>query len=100
MVISDAIVRLLDDGISKQSLEIESFDNNLLECPQYTRPYDFYGDKVPAVLLSGNHRDIKHYNDKMALRETLKYRPDLLENHQFTKEEIALLEEIRNEFEG
>lgn len=100
MVVSDAVLRLLNDGISKESLDIESYDNNLLECPQYTRPFDFYGDKVPAVLLSGNHRDIKHYNEKMALRETIKYRPDLLENHEFTKEEIALLKEIRNEFEG
>ncbi len=97
MVVCDSVLRLLDEGITKESLEVESYDNNLLEYPQYTRPYEYKGDKVPDVLVNGNHKLIKEYNLEMALRETLKYRPDLLENREFTKEEEKILERIKEE---
>jgi len=100
MVISDGILRLLDESISADSLNEESFDNGLLEYPQYTRPYDYYGDKVPDVLTNGNPREIARYNLKMALRETILYRPDLLENREFSEQEIKLLQEIKDELQG
>ncbi|MBQ6479394.1 MAG: tRNA (guanosine(37)-N1)-methyltransferase TrmD, partial [Erysipelotrichaceae bacterium] len=91
------ILRLLDEGISSDSLKEESFNNGLLEYPQYTRPVEYDGEKVPDVLQNGNHAEIRKYNLKMALKETMRYRPDLLENRELSKEEKNLLEEIGNE---
>ena len=97
LVLIDGIARLLENAISDESLKEESYDDNLLEYPQYTRPVDYDGDKVPDVLQSGNHKDIRRYNLKMALRETMLYRPDLLDNRNFSDEEKELLKEIKNE---
>lgn len=97
MVIIDGILRLLDEGISSDSLKEESYNNDLLEYPQYTRPYEYDGVKVPDVLASGNHEKIRQYNLKQSLKETLLYRPDLIEKHSFTKEEAKLLKEIKDE---
>ena len=97
MVLIDGILRLLDEGISSDSLKEESFNNGLLEYPQYTRPVEYDGEKVPDVLQNGNHAEIRKYNLKMALKETMRYRPDLLENRELSKEEKNLLEEIGNE---
>ena len=63
MVISDAVIRLVDDVIS-ESLEVETFDNSLLEYPQYSEPYDFRGLTVPAILYSGNHKAIAKWRLK------------------------------------
>lgn len=97
MVLIDGILRLLDEGISSNSLNEESYLNGLLEYPQYTRPVEYNGDKVPEVLQNGNHEEIRKYNLKMALKETLINRPDLLDKRQFTKEEKILLAEVINE---
>ncbi|MBO4918551.1 MAG: tRNA (guanosine(37)-N1)-methyltransferase TrmD [Erysipelotrichaceae bacterium] len=97
MVLIDGILRLLDEGISSDSLKEESFNSSLLEYPQYTRPVEYEGERVPDVLQNGNHSEIRRYNLKMALRETLLYRPDLLENRELNKEENELLKEIKNE---
>lgn len=97
MVISDGILRLLDESISSESLKEESFDNGLLEYPQFTRPFDYDGKKVPEVLVNGNHKDINRYKLKNALKETVLYRPDLLKNRDFTPEEIEILKELLNE---
>lgn len=97
MVITDGVLRLLDDAISDESLKEESFNNGLLEYPQYTRPTEYNGDKVPEVLQNGNHKEIRRYNLKMALKETMLNRPDLLENYEYTDEERQLLTEIINE---
>ena len=93
MIISDSIIRLLDGAISKESIEEESFDDNLLEYPQYTEPYDFNGDKIPDILYSGNHTAIKKWRRKQALNLTKVKRPDLFEKHNFTKEDKKLLDE-------
>ena len=61
MVVMDSVIRLTQDVISKESLESESFDNNLLDYPNYTKPYEYRGMKVPDVLLSGHHENIKKY---------------------------------------
>jgi len=71
MVIVDAVTRLLPGVLgSRASLECESFENNLLEYPQYTRPRNFAGMKVPEVLLGGNHGAIKRWREKESLRRT------------------------------
>ena len=97
MVISDAVIRLLNGVIQTQSHEDDSFENGLLEYPQYTRPIEYDGKKVPEVLLSGHHKNIAAWRLKESLRKTLLQRPDLLENREFSKEEAALLAEITQE---
>ena len=79
MVIVDSIVRLLDGVIDASSLESESFDNNLLDYPVYTKPSDFKGMKVPEVLLSGNHAKIDAWRREESLKRTIERRSDLLE---------------------
>ena len=79
MVVVDSIVRLLDGVIDSSSLESESFDNNLLDYPVYTKPRDFKGMKVPEVLLSGNHAKIDAWRREESLKRTIERRSDLLE---------------------
>jgi tRNA (guanine37-N1)-methyltransferase len=80
MIIVDAVTRLIPGVLGKEeSLIHESFEGNLLEGPQYTRPADFRGKKVPDVLLSGNHKTIEIWRKEKALALTKKVRPDLLE---------------------
>lgn len=97
MIISDAIIRLLDSVITKESHENDSFENGLIEYPHYTRPVEFEGMIVPEVLRNGHHEKIRQWRLKESLRKTLRVRPDLIENRQLTKEEIKLLEEIAAE---
>ena len=97
MVLVDGILRLLDESISSESLKEESFNNGLLEYPQYTRPVEYNGDSVPEVLQNGNHKLIRRYNLKMSLKQTLLNRPELLEKRQLTQEEKELLAEVMNE---
>ena len=96
-IISDSIIRLLDGVIAPESIVDESFENGLLEYPQYTEPQDFEGDVVPKILYSGNHQAIEKWRKKQSLRLTKKYRPDLLEDYVFTKEELKLLKELESE---
>ena len=70
MMISDAIIRLLDGVINKESLESESFNEDLLDYPVYTKPRDFKGMKVPEVLLSGDHKKIEEYRKQEQIRLT------------------------------
>ncbi len=97
LTLSDALIRLYDGVIAKQSHEDDSFENGLLEYPQYTRPIDFEGKKVPDVLLSGHHENIRQWRLKESLRKTYLRRKDLLVNRQLTKEESKFLIEIKNE---
>jgi tRNA (guanine37-N1)-methyltransferase len=78
LVIVDAVYRLFDGVISKESLEEESFSNGLLEYPQYTRPEVFRGMRVPDVLLSGHHKNIRDWRLMKSLEKTKMNRPDLL----------------------
>lgn len=78
MVVIDSAVRLIEGVINKDSLESESFNDNLLDYPVYTKPASYKGMEVPPVLLSGNHQEIKKYRDKERLRVTKERRPDLL----------------------
>ena len=97
MAVSDAVIRLLPGALRSESTSEESFENGLLEYPQYTQPAVYEGEAVPEVLLSGNHARIRRWRLKESLRRTLERRPDLLEGRQFTEEEIALLEEIKKD---
>jgi tRNA (guanine37-N1)-methyltransferase len=79
MVMMDAVVRLLPGALgSETSAVYESFSEGLLDYPQYTRPPDFRGMKVPEVLLSGNHAEIARWRKEAALEKTRRKRPDLL----------------------
>lgn len=95
--VMDAVIRLLDGAITKDSLSEESFDENLLEYPQYTEPYEFEGAKVPDILYSGNHEAIAKWRRKQSLLLTKKYRPDLFEKVNLTKTDKKLLEEKEGE---
>lgn len=97
MVVSDAVIRLLPGALRGESTSEESFENGLLEYPQYTQPAVYEGEAVPEVLTSGNHARIRRWRLKESLRRTLERRPDLLEGRHFTEEELALLEEIRKD---
>lgn len=79
MVVTDAVVRLLPGVLGKdESSERESFQENLLEYPQYTRPDIYKNQKVPEILLSGNHEEIQKWRKNEALKRTKKRRPDLI----------------------
>ena len=79
LVVTDAVVRLIPGVLGKyESIEDESFENDLIEYPHYTRPADFCGKKVPPVLLSGNHFAVKTWRHEQAVARTKKNRPDLL----------------------
>ena len=97
MVVSDAVIRLLDGVITEGSLAEESFENGLLEYPQYTNPPEIDGLKVPEVLLSGHHENIRKWRLKESLKKTLHYRSDLLEGRTLNQEEESMLKEILSE---
>jgi len=79
MVITDSIVRLIDGVIASDSHQNDSFNNNLLDYPVYTKPVSFRGMDVPEVLLSGHHENIKKYRLNEQIKRTKERRPDLLE---------------------
>ena len=79
MAITDSIVRLIDGVIKENSYKNESFNNDLLDYPVYTKPNDFRGMKVPDVLLSGHHEKINEYRKNEQIKRTRIRRPDLLE---------------------
>ncbi|KRM13105.1 tRNA (guanosine(37)-N1)-methyltransferase TrmD [Paucilactobacillus suebicus] len=98
MVMIDATVRFIPGVLGNHdSASGDSFSNGLLEYPQYTRPADFRGMKVPDVLLSGNHQLIRQWRSKESLRRTLHRRPDLLDKIKLTAEQRHLLSDIKIE---
>ena len=98
MVMMDAIVRLLPGSLNDSgSAAQDSFSDGLLDWPHYTRPDEWQGERVPEVLLSGNHAAIARWRRKQALARTWARRPDLLENRTLSNEDRLLLEEYRRE---
>jgi tRNA (guanine37-N1)-methyltransferase len=98
MALMDAVVRQLPGAVGEPASVIEeSFADGLLDCPQYTRPETYLGDKVPEVLLSGHHENIRRWRLKQALGRTWLRRPDLLSVRRLSDEESRLLEEFRQE---
>ena len=98
LVVLDATVRLLPGVVGEErSIHEDSFQTGLLDYPQYTRPAEAEGHKVPEVLLSGNHEAIRRWRRKESLRRTRARRPDLLETATLTDEDVELLAEIEAE---
>ncbi|HFI0240046.1 TPA: tRNA (guanosine(37)-N1)-methyltransferase TrmD [Streptococcus suis] len=98
MTMIDATVRLIPEVIGKEvSHTDDSFSSGLLEYPQYTRPYEYRGMVVPDVLMSGHHENIRKWRLEESLRKTYQRRPDLLENYNFTAEELTIFEKIKAE---
>lgn len=97
LILIDGLARLNDGVISEESHLEESFTLGLLEYPQYTKPQEYKGYTVPEVLLSGHHEKISKWRSYMALKETYKKRRDLLDTKKLTKEELKLLEIIKEE---
>lgn len=95
MVMIDAISRLLPGVLHNDtSAEFESFQDNLLEYPQYTRPEEWHGKKVPEVLLSGHHVNIEKWRREQSVIRTAQRRPDLLEKAELTQKEKELVKKV------
>lgn len=101
MVLIDAVTRLIPGALNHaQSAEQDSFTEGLLDCPHYTRPEVYEGMRVPDVLLSGNHEQIRRWRLKQALGRTWLKRPDLLQAITLTEEQRALLTDFRRDLEN
>ena len=100
MMMIDCISRLVPGVLNNEvSAEFETFHDNLLEYPQYTRPEEFMGKTVPEVLRSGHHANIEKWRREKSIERTLKWRPDLLENANLSKKEKKYLEQLKTEQE-
>lgn len=98
LVLIDAVTRLLPGALgAEEAAHSDSFSDGLLEHPHYTRPAEFRGWKVPEVLLSGNHEQIRRWRRKGSLRRTRRLRPDLLAVARLTQEDQELLAGIEEE---
>ena len=97
MMITDAVSRMLPEVLgSSESASTDSFYNGLLEHPQYTKPREFEGMKVPNVLVSGDHAKIAQWRREKSLEVTLKNRPDLLEKAQLSEKDRSYLEQLQS----
>ncbi len=100
MVCIDAMTRLLPGALGhEESARQDSFSDGLLDCPHYTRPELYQGERVPQVLMKGNHRDISAWRRQQALGRTWQRRPDLLAQVELDSQQQVLLDEYMNEFE-
>lgn len=97
MVLVDAVSRMIPGVLAEDSCGQESFSTGLLEYPQYTRPEEFMGRKVPDVLLSGHHANIEKWRKKQSLIRTYLKRPDLLEDVELTPEEKTVIEDLKDD---
>ena len=98
MALMDAVVRQLPGAVGDSASVVEeSFADGLLDCPQFTRPESYRGERVPEVLMSGHHENIRRWRLKQALGRTWLRRPDLLGVRTLSDEERKLLEEFRQE---
>jgi len=98
LVMMETIVRFVPGMIGqRESIARDSFQESLLDFPHYTRPENISGLKVPDVLLSGNHEEIRKWRRKMALRRTWERRPELLKKANLNAEDENFLKEIKNE---
>lgn len=97
LVLADAISRMLEGVLpNDEAKELESHYNGLLEYPQYTRPYEWNGMKVPDILISGHHENIDKWRREQSLLMTQKYRPDMLEKAQLSEADKKFLEKNKN----
>lgn len=97
MTVIDSVVRLLPGVLGNADSPVrDSFSTGLLEHPQYTRPAEFRGWKVPEVLTSGNHAKVDYWREEQALKRTLERRPDLLEKIELTPVQDKILKSLKN----
>ena len=95
LVIMDAVSRLLDGVLhNEESAQFDSFHDNLLEYPQYSRPEEWRGKRVPPILLSGHHANVEKWRREQSLIRTRERRPDLLEHAELTKEDKKFLAKL------
>ena len=95
MIMIDCISRLVPGVLGKdESADIESFHDNLLEYPQYTRPVEYKGLEVPPILLSGHHANVEKWRRERSIERTLRVRPDLLENAVLSEKEKKYLRSL------
>ena len=95
MVCIDAMTRLLPGALGHEDSALQdSFSDGLLDCPHYTRPEEYRGERVPRVLLDGNHREIENWREQQALGRTWQRRPELLDRIELDDRQRALLEEF------
>ena len=98
LVMMDTISRLVPGVLNNDvSAETESFQDSLLEYPQYSRPEEWRGKKVPPILLSGHHANVEKWRREQSIIRTAKWRPDLLEKAQLTKKEQEFLKGVMND---
>jgi tRNA (guanine37-N1)-methyltransferase len=98
LVIVDAVVRLLPGAVGDEaSVDVDSFSHGLLDYPHFTRPAEFRGLRVPDVLLSGNHADIRRWRRRESLARTLALRPDLLPSAELDEEAREILRALMDE---
>lgn len=100
MVLIDSVSRYVEGVLKEDSIQEESFTNGLLEYPQYTRPEIFLGKRVPEVLLSGHHENIKEWRRNQSIINTYLKRPDLLKEIKLSDKEQKMLSEYKNLKEG
>lgn len=101
MVLVDAVSRMIPGVLGDdESKKNDSFFNGILDYPNYTRPRDFKGMKVPEVLLSGNHQLVDQWRKKAALKRTYLMRPDLIKKSKLNKQQKQLLKEVKEEIKG
>lgn len=101
LVMMDAISRMVEGVLTNnESADFESFEDNLLEYPQYTRPAEYKGLSVPDILLSGHHKNIADWRRRESLKRTFYNRPDLFENANLTDKDISYIEELKKEVKG
>jgi tRNA (guanine37-N1)-methyltransferase len=97
MVVVDSVSRLVPGVLhNEDSSEDESFENNLLEYPQYSRPCEWEGMNVPDILLSGDHKKVDEWRHEQSLIRTLNNRPDLLEKAELSPEDLDIIESYKN----
>ena len=96
LVLADSIARMLPGVLANEdAFTLESHYSGLLEYPQYTRPYEWHGEKVPDVLISGHHANIQKWQREQSLKRTLERRPDMLEKAELTKKDKEYLDKIK-----
>lgn len=96
LVMIDAIARMVDGVLANdESTDFESFEDNLLEYPQYTRPVEYAGLKVPDILLSGHHKNIEDWRRKESIKRTFNNRPDLLKKANLSEKDIIYIDKLK-----
>jgi tRNA (guanine37-N1)-methyltransferase len=97
LVLIDAIVRLIPGAIGDyESAQDDSFSGDLLDCPHYTRPAEYEGMKVPEVLLSGHHENVRRWRRQQSLKRTFELRPELLDTAYLSDEDLEFIESLKS----